>query len=109
MNRETWEKLSFFEQISNMDGDVERLIRAHNRYLEGGSESDKGFFYIDNINKLIKMTFMDPKNYGKGYRIIELIDEVEELKHYLEGERSEEYIRNYWSEYTRAISSRKAG
>ena len=104
MNRENWEKLTFFEQLSNIDGDVERLIRAHNRYLEGETEVDQAYFYLDNIKKMIRVTFMDPKNIPFGYRAVELLDEADEIRKYLEGEYSEDYIRRYWNQYTRAIS-----
>ena len=103
MTKQLWESLSFFEQLSNIDGDVERLIRAHNRYKEGLSETDQGYFYLENIKKLIRMTFMDPKNASRGYCAIELMDEVEELRAYLEGAYSDQYIRNYWNVYTRAL------
>ena len=85
MNKENWESLTFFEQLSNIDGDVERLIRAHNRFKDGQTETDQGYFYLDNIKKLIRMTFMDPKNAARGYCAIELMDEAEELRLYLEG------------------------
>ena len=104
MDKSSWENLSFFEQLSNIDGDVERMIRAHKKYLDGDSEVDNGFFYLRNIKKLITMTFMDPKNYVKGYRVIEIMDEYESLKEYLNGEYDEDYVRRYWNQYTRAIS-----
>ena len=103
MNKENWESLTFFEQLSNIDGDVERLIRAHNRFKDGQTETDQGYFYLDNIKKLIRMTFMDPKNAARGYCAIELMDEAEELRLYLEGAYSDQYIRNYWNAYTRAV------
>ena len=37
MTQQAWNKLSFFEQMSNIDGDVQRLIRAHEKYIRGGS------------------------------------------------------------------------
>ena len=104
MQKEDWEKLTFFEQLSNMDGDVERLIRAHHKYLEGKSDTDRGYEYLYHIKKLITLTFMDPKNAQKGYCAIELMDEVDELRKYLEGEYPDDYIRRYWNAYTRAIS-----
>mgnify|MGYP003294904671 CR=1 FL=1 len=33
-----------------------------------------------------------------------LHDEVDEIRLYLKGERSAEYIRRYWNSYTNAIS-----
>ena len=104
MTQETWNRLSFFEQMSNIDGDVERLIRAHRKYANGDCEVDNGLFYLDKIGKMIRMTLHSPSMASKGYRGIELFDEVEELKKYLAGEYDDEYIRKYWNEYTKAIS-----
>lgn len=104
MKKQEWEKLTFFEQLSNIDGDVERLIRAHHNYLEGKTETDQGYFYLNNIRKLVTITFMDPKNAARGYCAIELMDEIEELRLYLEGVYPDQYIRDYWNAYTRAIS-----
>ncbi len=44
MNKDTWNSLTFFEQLSNIDGDVERLIRAHEKYENKASEKDNGYF-----------------------------------------------------------------
>ncbi len=104
MTRETWNSLSFFEQLSNIDGDVERLIRAHEKFENKSSEKDNGFFYLENIRKLIQLTFFDPKNAERGYRAIELYDEAEALEKYLNGEFSADYIRRYWNQYTKALS-----
>ncbi len=104
MNRNTWNSMSFFEQLSNIDGDVDRLIRAHEKYMNNEADKDNGYFYLEIIVKMIRITFFDPKNSEKAYRAIELFDEVEELKRYLNGECNSEYIRSYWNEYTKAIS-----
>ncbi len=103
MNKDTWNSLSFFEQLSNIDGDVERLIRAHEKYINRISDKDNGYFYLDQIKKMIRLTFFDPKNRAKAYRSIELNDEAEELLKYLNGEYTADYIRSYWNQYTRAI------
>ncbi len=104
MKRETWDSLTFFEQMSNIDGDVDRLIRAHEKYINGETETDNGYFYLENIKKLVKMSLLSPANENKGYREIELFDEVDELRRYLEGECDDEYIRRYWHQFTDAIS-----
>jgi len=104
MTQKTWNKLSFFEQLSNVDGDVRRLIETHENYINGNAVEDYSTKYLDNIIRLIKMTMLDPKNSVKGYRCIELYDEIEEIKRYISGEVSGEYILGYWDEYTRAIS-----
>jgi len=70
MTKDTWNSLSFFEQLSNIEGDVERLIRAHEKYENKASEKDYGYFYLDRIRQMIKMTFFDPKNIPRAYRAI---------------------------------------
>ncbi len=104
MNKDTWNSLSFFEQLSNIEGDVERLIRGNEKYENKTWDIDNGYFYLDRIKQMIKLTFFDPKNISKGYRAIELYDEAEELRKYLEGEYSADYIRSYWCPYTKALS-----
>ena len=104
MTQQAWNKLSFFEQMSNIDGDVQRLIRAHEKYIRGESPKDNGEFYLENIKKLVKMILLDDKCADKGYRAVELYDEIEQLRDYLQGKCSEEYINSYWSAYTNAIS-----
>lgn len=104
MTQKIWNRLSFFEQLSNIDGEVRRLIQTHERHLEDSNIEDYSEDYLVKIQKLLKMTMFDPKNYAKGYRFIELNDEVDEIKRYLQGETTGEYILRYWDEYTKAIS-----
>lgn len=104
MTQKTWNRLSLFEQLSNVDGDVKRLVETHENYLNGNSQDDFSQRYLENIIRLLRMTMLDPKNSVKGYRYVELFDEVEEIRRYLSGDVSGEYILNYWNEYTNAIS-----
>lgn len=104
MTQKTWNRLSFFEQLSNIDGDVNRLVETHENYVCGAAVEDYSSVYLENIIKLTKMTMLDPKNSVKGYRFVELYDEIEEIKRYISGEVSGDYILNYWSNYTKAIS-----
>lgn len=104
MTQKTWNRLSLFEQLSNVDGDVKRLVETHENYLNGNSQDDFSQRYLENIIRLLRMTMLDPKNSVKGYRYVELFDEVEEIRRYLSGEVSSDYILNYWNEYTNAIS-----
>ena len=50
------------------------------------------------------MTVFDPKNSSKGYCVLELMDELNEIKDYLAGKESADYITRYWNQYTNAIS-----
>lgn len=104
MTQKTWNRLSLFEQLSNIDGEVTRLINAHENYLNGTTDQDSSSRYLDQINRLIRMTIFDPKNSSKGYRALELLDEYEEIRAYLRGEIPEEELENYWHQYTNAIS-----
>lgn len=104
MTQKTWNRLSFFEQMSNIDGEVNRLVQVHENYRNGTSERDYSEEYLIKIISLIKMTMFDPKNAVKGYRSIELFDEVEELKRYINNEVTSDYVQSYWDGYTKAIS-----
>jgi len=105
MTQQSWNNLTLFEQLSNIDGDVERLIRAHEKFISGKTSNDNTEFYLENIIKLIKMTILDDKNSVKGYLAIELYDEVDEIREYIKGNRTADYIRRYWNEYTNALSA----
>ena len=104
MNADIWSRLSLFEQLSNIDGEVSRLIDDHERFLRGDIGTDNSMGYIGTIVKLIEYTFDDPKNSDKKIVERELNDEVGEILKYLNGEYSADYIRNYWNQYTQAIS-----
>ncbi len=104
MTQKTWNRLSLFEQLSNIDGEVTRLIQAHKNYLDGIAERDGSADYLEQINRLIRMTVFDPKNSSKGYRALELLDEYEQIRAYLRGEIPEEELTRYWHQYTDAIS-----
>lgn len=104
MTQKTWNRLNFFEQLSNVDGDVKRLVETHENYINGNAVEDYSSKYLENIIKMIKMTMLDPKNSVKGYRFVELYDEIEEIKRYISGEVSGDYILEYWNTYTKAIS-----
>jgi len=99
-----WNELTLFEQLSNIDGDVERLISSHEKYKKGESEKDNALFYLERIKKLVKMIILDSKNSSRGYMAVELYDEIDEIEKYISGEYSADYIRNYWNQYTKAIS-----
>jgi len=51
------------------------------------------------------MTILDDKNSIKGYLAVELYDEVDEIREYIKGNRTSDYIRRYWNEYTNALSA----
>ena len=98
-----WNELSLMEQLSNIDGEVNRLVRARDRFLAKKTKDDHYNEYISLITKLIQQTIDDPKNKDKHIEK-ELWDELEEIKRYYNGEVDKDYILRYWDVYTRAIS-----
>lgn len=104
MTAAIWNRLSLFEQLSNIDGEVTRLVEDHERFRRGETENDYSLEYLKNILKLIDMTFADPKNIDKRIAEREFTDELGEVMRYLNGDYPAEYITNYWHQYTKAIS-----
>ena len=97
MNINNWYKLSFFEQLSNIAGEVKRLV-------DNEEQNDKQYekFYLKKIMDLINATFSDPKNDVRRKK--ELLDEYDSIVDYTGGMYNAEYIMNYWNQYTKAIS-----
>ncbi len=101
MTSEIWNGLDIKEQLSNVQGEVKRLVRARNNYNKGVSKEDYTDSYMNKIHELILLTCEDPKN---SKRKKELIDEENEIKRWQRGEVADEYILRYWQQYTDAIS-----
>ena len=104
MNAAIWNRLSFFEQLSNIDGEVTRLVEDHERFQKGEISNDHSLDYIKSIINLIDMTFADPKNSDKKIVEKELMDEISEILRYLNGDYTAAYITKYWHQFTDAIS-----
>ena len=96
-----WNELSLFEQLSNVAGEVHRMIDTRNAYLHGGAKKDYSEFYFNKVKELVDRTIRDPKNQGREK---ELLDEIHEIERYRAGEEADTYILRYWDQYTRAIS-----
>ena len=101
MDAERWYKYDIKEQMSNIHGEVVRLVRARNNYLSGKTSEDHTESYMDKIDRLINMTCEDPKNHGRER---ELISEENEIRRWLSGETDDRYILRYWEQYPNAIS-----
>ena len=101
MTKELWYTLGIKEQLSNIHGEIVRLIRARNNYQTGRASQDHTEDYVKKIHNLIMMTDSDPKNTGRSR---ELLDEEGELRRWLDGEVDDQYILRYWEQYTNAIS-----
>ncbi len=104
MDARIWNTMTLFEQLSNIDGEVNRLIDDHERMLNGQISNDYSMDYIKSIISLIELTFKDPKNKHVKMAEKELNDEVGEILKYLNGEYPAEYITGYWNQFTQAIS-----
>ena len=101
MTKETWYSLTLKEQLSNIHGEVKRLIRTRNNYQSGKSSQDHSAAYLKKIHDLIEITCEDPKNIR---RRPELSAEERELLSWVNHEVDDDYILRYWEQYTRAIS-----
>ena len=101
MSKELWYSFGIKEQMSNIHGEVVRLIRARNNFKTGRSSQDHTTDYMKKIHDLIVITNEDPKNSGRSR---ELLDEEKELRRWLDGEVDDRYILSYWEQYTNAIS-----
>ena len=99
-----WNRLSFMEKLSNIDGEVERLLDDYSRYKSGLSHQEHFEEYLERIKNLITLTFDDQKNSELKKFSKEFYDEVEEINRFLNGEVDADYIRRYWKQYTDAIS-----
>ena len=96
-----WYDLTLFEQLSNIAGEVKRLIDSRNRFNEGKAKQDYYDFYLGKVKELVMLTISDPKNSQIGQ---ELLDEVAEIERFGSGETDGDYIMRYWDQYTKAIS-----
>ncbi len=101
MTSESWNKLELKEQLSNVHGEVVRMIRARNKFLSGASKEDYTATYVGKIRNLLFMTCTDPKNFRRER---ELIEEENEIQRWIDGEVDDDYIVRYWKQYTDAIS-----
>lgn len=101
MTQEMWNSLGIKEQMSNIHGEVVRMIRSRNNYKNGRATDDRSIAYLSKIHDLIVMTNSDPKN---AKRTRELLDEENELQRWINSEVDDQYILRYWEQYTNAIS-----
>lgn len=102
MTQERWNRLSLFEQLSNIGGEVKRCLDSRDDYISHKSEKDYSRFYLNKARELVQITLNDPKNKGRGP---ELWDELYELEKYLELNGDRNYIMRYWDQYTEALSA----
>ena len=101
MTSERWNELNIFEQMSNIAGEVKRFIDARVNYERGETATDYSDFYYDKAISLIDMTAKDPKNIR---RVPELEDDKDELRQLKDKKVTNEYIMDYWDQYTMALT-----
>ena len=59
MTQEMWNSLGIKEQMSNIHGEVVRMIRSRNNYKNGRATDDCSIAYLSKIHDLIVMTNSD--------------------------------------------------
>lgn len=100
MNFQNWCKLGFMEQLSNISGEIKRMVDNHEEFMNNNA-NDYSEFYLNKILDLINATFEDTKNDIRRKK--EIMDEFDELRKYISGDVDKEYILRYWNQYTIAI------
>ena len=79
-------------QISDIAGDVKRCVDSRLSYEQGKSQKDYSGFWFDKVDKECRTFFPD--------RVLpEFLDELGELKRFLNGETDADYILRYWKPY----------
>ncbi len=104
MTKEGWFKYTLSEQMSNIGAEVHHFIEARDNYREGRSEEDYSEFYYNKAVSYIDIIEQDPKN---SRRISELEDCKKELLLLKAGVYADQYILDYWDQYTAACAFRK--
>ena len=99
MTQERWNRLTTFEQMSNIDGEVQRMVA----FITGGEMRKQEDIdrYFCRISDLVFRTISDPKN---RERSPEILGELHEIERYLHGETDADYILRYWNVYTTALA-----
>ena len=100
MTAERWNTLTIFEQMSNISGEVTRLIQNKQAVDNGNTDKNYTDLYIKRIMDLIYLTLSDPKNQRRER---ELLDEFYEIERYIMGDVDADYISDYWEQYTKAL------
>lgn len=70
MSKELWYSLGIKEQMSNIHGEVVRMVRARNNYTSGKASEDRSKSYLNKIHDLIIMTYEDPKNFKENRNLL---------------------------------------
>lgn len=98
MTDEEWNGLSTFAQLSNIAGDVKRCVDSRQNFLAGISKKDYSEFYFNKVASLLDSILQKEENIP---RKPEFLDELNELRRFLNQETDGEYILRYWTPFMR--------
>lgn len=98
MTESEWNSLSTFSQMSNIAGDVKRCVDSRQNFLLGVAKKDYSNFYFEKITKLLGLMVQKKENIRREK---EFLDELNEIKRFLNNEVDGEYIMRYWNPYTK--------
>ena len=107
MTDEEWNGLSTFAQLSNIAGDVKRCVDSRQNFLAGISKKDYSEFYFNKVASLLDSLLQkEEKLVGSSRREHiprkpEFLDELNELRRFLNQETDGEYILRYWTPFMR--------
>ena len=98
MTDEEWNGLSTFVQLSNIAGDVKRCVDSRQNFLAGISKKDYSEFYFNKVASQLDSLLQKEENIP---RKPEFLDELNELRRFLNQETDGEYILRYWTPFMR--------
>lgn len=78
--------------LSDIAGDVKRCVDSHINFVEGNSSKDYSEFWLGRVES-------ECRKEVNSDVLPEFLDEIEEIKKFLRGERDKEYILRYWKQY----------
>lgn len=78
--------------LSDIAGDVKRCVDSHMNFVEGKSTKDYSEFWLNRV-ELECQKEINPSV------LPEFLDEIDEIRKFLSGERDRDYILRYWKQY----------
>ncbi len=78
--------------LSDIAGDVSRCVSSKKAFISGETRQDYSDFWLQKV--------IDGCNSEVGEKELpEFMDEINEIREYLNGNRDEDYILRYWKQY----------
>ena len=78
--------------LSDIAGDVKRCVDSHLNYINGSSNKDYSGFWLSCVEKQCKEEIPSEE-------LPEFMDEIGEIKRFLNDEVDADYILRYWKQY----------